>query len=163
MWIGKLWLNFPLICNIVARLLTVLFALPSHARQQCTDPCNTHAPTNALPSLPVMKYPNPTPPPNLGTLGLHYAAADALKKKYICFTKQRQPRLVIFVCFLVVAKITCITSLRYLSFTCNALIACYIISDGLNSLYRQILWHHLWGCVDFFFKLNLLPPYLLRS
>ena len=23
---------------------------------------------------------------------------------------------------------------------------------------RQILWHHIRGCMDFFFKLNLLPP-----
>ena len=29
--------------------------------------------------------------------------------------------------------------------------------------YRQILWHHIRVCVDFFFKLNFLPPYLLRS
>ena len=28
---------------------------------------------------------------------------------------------------------------------------------------RQILWHHIWVCVDFFFKLNLLPPYWLNS
>ena len=28
---------------------------------------------------------------------------------------------------------------------------------------RQILWHHLRVCVDFFFKLNLLPPYSLCS
>ena len=28
---------------------------------------------------------------------------------------------------------------------------------------RQILWHHVWVCVDFSFKLNLLPPYSLRS
>ena len=28
---------------------------------------------------------------------------------------------------------------------------------------RQIFWHHIRGCVDIFFKLNLLPPYLLRS
>ena len=28
---------------------------------------------------------------------------------------------------------------------------------------RQILWHHVWVGVDFFFKLNLLPPFTLRS
>ena len=28
---------------------------------------------------------------------------------------------------------------------------------------RQILWLHIRVCVDFFFKLNLLPPYSLRS
>ena len=28
---------------------------------------------------------------------------------------------------------------------------------------RQILWHHIKVCVDFFFKLNLLPPYSLYS
>ena len=28
---------------------------------------------------------------------------------------------------------------------------------------RQILWHHILGCVYFFFKLNLLPPYSLLS
>ena len=27
---------------------------------------------------------------------------------------------------------------------------------------RQIFWHRIQGCVDFFFKLNMLPPYLLR-
>ena len=28
---------------------------------------------------------------------------------------------------------------------------------------RKILWHHIWGYVDFLFQLKLLPPYLLRS
>ena len=28
---------------------------------------------------------------------------------------------------------------------------------------RQILWHHKWGYADFFFQLNLLPPYSLQS
>ena len=28
---------------------------------------------------------------------------------------------------------------------------------------RQILWHHIRGYVEFFFHLNLLPSYLLRS
>ena len=28
---------------------------------------------------------------------------------------------------------------------------------------RQILGHHIRVCVDFFYKLNLLPPYSLRS
>ena len=28
---------------------------------------------------------------------------------------------------------------------------------------RQILWHHIRGYVDFFFQLNLLPPYSLHS
>ena len=28
---------------------------------------------------------------------------------------------------------------------------------------RQILWYHIQVCVDFFFKLNFLPPYSLRS
>ena len=28
---------------------------------------------------------------------------------------------------------------------------------------RQILWHHIQGYADFFFQLNLLPPYSLRS
>ena len=28
---------------------------------------------------------------------------------------------------------------------------------------RQILWHHIRVCVDFFFKLNFLPYYSLRS
>ena len=34
-------------------------------------------------------------------------------------------------------------------------------TDGQTD--RQILWHHIRGCADFLFQLNLLPPYSLCS
>ena len=34
--------------------------------------------------------------------------------------------------------------------------------QNLLQTHRQILWHHIRVRVDFFFKLNLLPPYSLR-
>ena len=35
--------------------------------------------------------------------------------------------------------------------------------QSLQQTDRRILWHHIRGCLDFFFHMNLLSPYLLSS
>ena len=87
-------------------------------------------------------------------------------------------------CFLIVPKIQLITCTNF----CNLCRQYYkigkstinLVSDWGITLYfagseiievkihyrptgRQILWHQIWVYADFFFQLNLLHPYLIRS